>query len=266
MFLNKMNSIKTMFAEKKRIIVAFSGGVDSSVLASLAYEVLNKEALAITVNMQSLPFNEIDKTKKISKEIGIKHKIINFDEFKLQEFISNSPKRCYYCKQHILKILEKELITGNYNAIMEGTNISEMEGERPGMQAINEMKSIVISPFIQFNISKKEIRKMAKYLNLSVIDKSSSPCLATRIPYGQKITKVDIEKIKMAELYINSLGLSQVRVRYHKNIARIEVLTKSFDHILANREEIISHFKNLGFQYITLDLDGFRTGSLDEIL
>lgn len=261
-----MKQIKEMFADKKKVLVAFSGGVDSSVLAALVYELLKCNSLSITINMQSTPSGEIDLAEKIAREIGIKHKVIDFNELKVPEFVNNTPNRCYYCKQHILEILKKEAVVGNYDAIVEGTNISEVHGTRPGMKAIEEMRPLVISPFVQFKVSKEEIRQIAAYFRLSVTEKPSSPCLASRVPYGQKITPQDIGKIRIAEHYLLSLGLNQVRVRYHNNIARIEVVPEDFNGILIRREEIIRNLKDMGFQYVTLDLVGFRSGSLDEVL
>jgi uncharacterized protein len=266
MFLDKMQQIKESIFSKKSALVAFSGGVDSSVLAKLAYDALGDYVLAVTINMYSLPAQEIQKAKDVAREIGIKHRIVNFDEFKILGFVENSPQRCYHCKKSILEILLKIACKEGYSVLIEGTNITETLGNRPGMQAVLEMGEVVMSPFIQFSVTKSEIRQMAEYMGLTVADKPSSPCLASRIPYGRQITKEGISRVKFAEEYLSTLVFSQFRIRDHGDIARIEITSSDLQRILENKDEIVHQLKRLGFYYVTLDLEGFRSGSLDEVI
>ncbi|WP_321420272.1 ATP-dependent sacrificial sulfur transferase LarE [uncultured Methanomethylovorans sp.] len=264
MFLDKMQQIKEALSLKSCVLVAFSGGVDSSVLAALAHEALGNKALAITINMHSLPEGELQIAEDIAREIGIRHKVMDFDEFTVPEFVENSPKRCYYCKRSILGLLLEVAKKEGSEVVIEGTNITEMQGNRPGMQAVAEMTKRVISPFLQFSVSREEIRQMAKHMGLSVAGKPSSPCLASRIPYGKKITPEGISRVKAAEKYLFTLGFIQFRVRDHGDVARIEVKSSDFPAVIERKEDIVNEFKRLGFHYVALDMEGFRSGSLDE--
>lgn len=266
MFFDKMKQIKEALASKSSALVAFSGGVDSSTLAALAYEVLGNNALAVTINMHSLPEGELQMAENIAREIGIRHKVIDFDEFNVPEFVENSPKRCYYCKRSILELLLEAAKKEGSEVVIEGTNITEMQGNRPGMQAVAEMNERVISPFLQFSVTREEIRQMAEYMGLSVAKKPSSPCLASRIPYGKKITPEGISRVKSAEKYIFNLGFTQFRVRDHGDVARIEVKSSDFPAVIEKKEGIVNELKRLGFHYVTLDMEGFRSGSLDEVV
>lgn len=266
MFLDKMQLIKEMLSSKSSALVAFSGGVDSSTLAALAHNALGDNALAITINMHSLPAGELEMAKVIAREIGIRHKVLDFDEFTIPGFVENSSNRCYHCKRAILGVLIGVADEEGYEIVIEGTNITEIQGRRPGMQAVEEISEHVISPFLQFSVSREEIIQMAAYMGLSVARKPSSPCLASRIPYGQRITREGIERVRSAEQYLSTIGFSQFRVRYHGDIARIEVTSPDFTTVLKRRDEIVNELKRFGFHYVVLDLEGFRSGSLDEVI
>jgi uncharacterized protein len=266
MFLDKMQQIKEELASKRRVLVAFSGGVDSSVLAALAYEALGDNALAVTVNMYSLPAGELQRAKDVAREIGIKHKVVDFDEFNVPGFVENSSDRCYHCKQSVLETLYRVADEGGYEVVIEGTNITETRGHRPGMQAVEEMADRIMSPFLQFAVTKDEIRQMAEYIGLSIAFKPSSPCLASRIPYGKKITVEIIARVRSAEEYLSSMGFTQFRVRDHGDVARIEVKPSDLPAVLQRKDDIVNELKRLGFHYVALDLEGFRSGSLDEVI
>lgn len=261
-----MKLIKEALAAKNSAVVAFSGGVDSSTLAALAYEAMGDKALAVTINMHSLPAGELQRAKDVAGEIGIRHRVIDFNEFTVPGFVENSPERCYYCKKSILGLLLEMADEEGYEVVIEGTNITEMRGRRPGMQAVAEMAQQVMSPFLQFSVTREEIRQMAEHLGLSVAGKPSSPCLASRIPYGKKITYESIARVKSAEEYLSTLGISQFRVRDHEDVARIEVKPSDFPFVMQRKDEIVNELKRLGFHYVALDLEGFRSGSMDEVI
>ncbi len=266
MFLDKMQLIEESLASKSSVLVAFSGGVDSSVLAALAWGALGKNALAVTISMHSLPAGELQMAKDVASEMGIKHRIVDFDEFIVPGFVENSPNRCYHCKRSILETLFRIANEEGYEVVAEGTNVTEMQGRRPGMQAVAEMADRVMSPFLQFSVTREEIRQMAEHMGLSVARKPSSPCLASRIPYGKKITSEIIARVRSAEEYISAMGVTQLRVRDHGDVARVEVEPSDLPVVLQRKDDIVKEFKRLGYLYVTLDLEGFRSGSLDEAI
>jgi uncharacterized protein len=261
---DKMRSITEALKERGSALVAFSGGVDSSVLAALAYRVLGNHAVAVTADSPTLAPGELDCAKQVAKEIGIEHIIITYDELNEPEFAENPVDRCYYCKKGLVRELKKIAEERGINTIIEGTNLSELKGHRPGRRAVTEAG--VYNPFIEFGVAKEEVREMARKLGLSVADKPSMACLSSRIPYGQAITREALERVGKAEAYLQSLGFKVVRVRDHAGIARIEIMPDEMVRFLGMREAIASRLKRLGFLYVTLDLMGFRSGSMDEIL
>jgi uncharacterized protein len=260
----KMRSIIDSISHRGSVLIAFSGGVDSSVLAALAYRALGNCAIAVTADSPTLAPGELDCAKEVAKEIGIEHIIITYDELNEPEFAKNPADRCYYCKKGLVRELKKIAEERGINTIIEGTNLSELKGHRPGRRAVTEEG--VYNPFIEFGVAKEEVREMARELGLSVADKPSMACLSSRIPYGQMITHEALERIGKAEEYLRSLGFSVVRVRDHNGIARIEIMPDEMARFLGMRETVASRLKKLGFSYVTLDLMGFRSGSMDEIL
>ena len=266
MLSDKIEQIKEAIAKKESALVAFSGGVDSAVLAALAYKVLERRALAMTAEFISLSGHELKDAIRTAKEIGIPHRIVPFNVMAEPGFAENTPQRCYYCKKGLIRTLAEFADEEVLNVILDGTNASEIQGHRPGWQAIREAGNRVYTPFVEFGITKEEVREIAHALGLSVADRPSMTCLSTRFPYGQPITEDGIERIEKAEEYFTSLGFYQFRVRDHGNIARIEVMLSEFDRILQEHERIVTFLKKLGFNYVTLDMEGFRSGSMDEVL
>ncbi len=261
---NKTNSIINALAEKGSVLVALSGGVDSSLLAALAYKALGEKAIAVTADSQTLAPDELECAKEVAKEIGIKHFVISYDELNEPEFANNPVDRCYYCKKGLLRELKKIALEHGIKTIAEGTNVSDLKHHRPGHRAV--LEEGVYNPFVEFNVTKEEIRKMARKLGLSVADKPSMACLSSRFPYGQRITSEGLKRVGKAEDFLKKKGFKVVRVRDHASIARIEILPGEMKRFLNMREEISYEFKRLGFSYVTLDLVGFRSGSMDEIL
>ncbi|VVB85140.1 putative NH(3)-dependent NAD(+) synthetase [uncultured archaeon] len=259
---DKMHSILEALKEKGSALVAFSGGVDSSVLAALAFRALGERAIAVTADAPTLAPGELEGAKKVAKEIGIRHIVIFYDELEEPEFAKNPPDRCYYCKKGLLRELKKIARQQCINTIIEGTNFSDLKARRPGHRAVTEEG--IYNPYIEFRVTKDEIRGMAQKLGLSIADKPSMACLSSRFPYGQAITREALKRVGEAEACLRKMGFEVVRVRDHAGIARIEIMPDEMPRLLEMRDAVAVQFKKLGFIYITLDLVGFRSGSMDE--
>ncbi|HIH75565.1 MAG TPA: ATP-dependent sacrificial sulfur transferase LarE [Methanosarcina sp.] len=261
----KIEMIKKAIKARESAVIAFSGGVDSSTLAALAFEELGERALAVTIDSPLFPRQQLETAAQTACEIGIQHKILPFSLTSVPYFSANTINRCYFCKKALLETLLEFAEKAGYNAVLEGTNASEIKGEnRPGYRAIEEAGERIYSPFVEFNVTKNEIREIAANLSLSAASRPSAACLATRIAYGQPITPEALEKIEKAEDYLLTLGFTQFRVRVHSNLARIEVTERESEEALRQKDKIARYLKSLGFDYITLDLEGFRSGSMDE--
>lgn len=244
-------------------IVAFSGGVDSSLLLKLVCEAAGKPEGIYAVTMQTRlhPVCEIEHAKKVAEEIGASHLVIPVDELEEAGIRQNPPDRCYLCKKHLFKkMLQKTEELGIRN-ILEGTNEDDLHVYRPGLKAIRELG--VISPLAEAGFTKEEVRRLAEEYGLSVSDRPATPCLATRFPYGAALSYEEIQKVEQGEAYLKGFGLYNVRLRIHGDIARIEVDAREFPVLLQYRSHIINYIKHLGYPYITLDLEGFRSGSMD---
>ncbi|WP_229389538.1 ATP-dependent sacrificial sulfur transferase LarE [Methanosarcina sp. DH2] len=265
MDIAKVEMIREAIRARESAIIAFSGGVDSTTLAALAFEELGKKALAVTIDSPLFPRQQLETASQTACEIGIQHKILPFSLNSVPYFSANTINRCYFCKKALLETLVELADKAGYNVVLEGTNASEIKGEnRPGYRAIEEAGEKIFSPFVKFNVTKEEIREIASNRSLSAAGRPSAACLATRIAYGQPITTEALEKIEKAEEYLLYLGFTQFRVRMHSNLARIEVAGEEFEDALRKKEKISRHLKSLGFDYVTLDLEGFRSGSMDE--
>lgn len=262
----KLELLKKGISEKGSAVIAFSGGVDSSVLASIAFDVLKEKAVAVTIKNQSLPQRELECAKKVASEIGLEQKIVYLNELEVPLISANSPERCYYCKKEIIGVLSSVKDELGFNVIIEGSNASDSSSYRPGKRAIEEAGEIVYSPFLEFDVTKDEIRAIAKELGLSVAAKSPAPCLASRFPYGDILTEENLRRVEKAENFLFNRGFEGFRVRDHKGIARIELQKEDMAMLLEIRVDVVSYFKELGFTYVTLDLEGFRSGSMDEVL
>ncbi len=265
MATEKIGLIKEAIKARESTVIAFSGGVDSTTLAALAFGALGDKALAVTIDSPLFPRKQLETAVQAACEIGIQHKILPFSQLSLPYFSANTLNRCYFCKKALLETLLDFTEKMGYEVILEGTNSSEIHGEnRPGYRAVQEAGEKVFSPFVEFDVTKEEIREIASELFLSAASRPSAACLATRIPYGQPITLETLQKLEKAEEFLFSLGFTQFRVRMHENLARIEVIQEEFEDALRKREKISRHLKSLGFDYVTLDLEGFRSGSMDE--
>jgi len=262
---HKLDCLKRKICGYKSCVVAFSGGQDSAFLLKVCSQVLPKEnILAVTAVSATYPKDELPKAKILAKEIGVKLRVIKTAELDNQRFTANSVQRCYFCKKELFSRLIAIARESKFNFVLDASNLSDRLDYRPGNIAKRELK--VKSPLLEVGFSKKDIRKTSKELGLSSWDKPSLACLASRIPYGIKITAGLLRRIDQAEAYLINLGLRQVRLRHYNGLCRIEVEKEDIISLLRNRQAIVGKLKDLGYKYITLDLEGYRTGSLNEVI
>jgi len=262
--LNKFTRLIETIREMQSVIVAYSGGVDSTLVLKAASMADLQSILAVTGDSQSLPRDELLFAKQMASYLNVPHRIIKTEELEDENFSGNPPDRCYYCKKELFGKLKEIAFKENFSYILDGTNADDIKDFRPGRRAGAEMG--VRSPLLEVGLGKREIREISLELGLPTYDKPQTPCLASRFPYGQRITAKELEKVEKAERFLKNLGLKELRVRNHGEIARIEIMPEEI--LIFKDEEIrtetLRFLKSLGFKYITLDLQGFRSGSLNE--
>ena len=262
----KQDKLKQCLRELGSVAVAFSSGVDSTFLLKTAHDLLGSRTLAVTIQSSLFPKRELDETVQFTREKGIEHVIVELDELSITGFSQNPANRCYLCKTEIFSKIRRIAEERGILHIAEGSNADDSNDYRPGLQAIVELG--ILSPLREAGLTKQEIRQLSHKLGLPTWNKQSLACLASRIPYGEEITKECLAMIDVAEQHLWDVGFRQVRVRFHGNLARIETDEEGL-HRLSDkslREEIYRRFKEIGFTYVSVDLLGYRTGSMNETL
>lgn len=262
----KLAQLKALLKKLGSVVVAFSGGVDSTFLLKVAQEVLRDKVLAVTIDSNSFAKKELREANVFCEQQGIVQEVCKFNELDVEGFCQNPPNRCYICKkalfQNLLEIAEERKIA----FVVEGSNIDDEGDYRPGMQAVKELG--ICSPLREVGLTKQEIRQLSRNYGLAVWNKPSSACLSSRFAYGEQITREKLKMVEQAEQFLQDLGFTQVRVRVHGSLARIEVLSEEIPQLMLqdNRKRIAEKLKEYGFSYVTMDLCGYRIGSMNESL
>lgn len=261
----KLEKLKKIISVYGSCLVAFSGGVDSTFLLKIASLVLPRnKLLAVTAKSPTFPKEELQAVKGLAKRLGVRHKIIRTQEFKNKRFVSNPVNRCYFCKKELFRTFNSLARKMKLNFVVDAGNLSDRSDFRAGEIAKKELK--IRSPLCEAGLTKNDIRKLSKKLGLDTWDKPSLACLASRIPYGVRLSKPLLNRINKAELILRNLGFKQVRLRHYNGLCRIEVSKNDISRLIKKRSQVADRLKGLGYNYITVDLEGYRTGSLNEVI
>ncbi|HZG40005.1 MAG TPA: ATP-dependent sacrificial sulfur transferase LarE [Nodosilinea sp.] len=266
MVSQKLDQLKTLFAAMDRALIAYSGGIDSTLVAKVAYDVLGDRALAVTANSPSLMPADLEEAQVQAAAIGIAHEIVVTHELDNPNYAANPVNRCYFCKSELHDTLKPLALERGYPYVVDGVNADDLGDYRPGIQAAKERGAR--SPLAEVGITKFEVREISRALGLPWWDKPAQPCLSSRFPYGEAITLEKLRRVGQAELYLRHLGLRQLRVRSQEDTARIEIPVENIKDFVAatDLKALVKALQDYGFTYVTLDLEGFRSGKLNQDL
>ena len=264
--MDQLTQLQTLFAKMERALIAYSGGIDSTLVAKVAYDVLGEKALAVTAVSPSLLPEELDDAQTQAETIGIPHELVETHEMDNPNYTSNPVDRCYFCKSELHDTLKPLAIARGYPYVVDGVNADDLQDYRPGIQAAKERGAR--SPLAEVGVTKQNVREITKYLQLSWWDKPSQPCLSSRFPYGEAITVAKLQRVGRAEIYLRQQGWKNLRVRSVGDTARIELPPDQIKHfvIATDLAQLTAKFQALGFMFVTLDLEGYQSGKLNRVL
>lgn len=262
----KLRGLRAYMRGLDSAVVAFSGGADSTLVAKIAHDELKGKAIAVTISSPLYPASELKQAKVVAGKLGIGHLVVEVDPLADRCFVNNPLDRCYHCKLDDFEHIRKMAKSRGLREILDGSNADDQDDYRPGLRAKAEMK--VKSPLMELGLTKKDVRAISKYLRLPTAYKSASPCLASRIPYGEPVTREKLKMIEEAEEFLRAKGFEDVRVRMHGNMARVEVSPRDIPRLASagTRTAVSKRLRALGFTYVALDLEGYRSGSLNEVI
>ena len=266
MLLQKLEQLTTLFSEMENALIAYSGGIDSTLVAKIAVDVLGDRAIAVTAESPSLLPEDLEDARIQAAAIGIAHKIVQTHEMDNPNYSSNPVNRCYFCKSELHDTLKPMAVQWGYPYVVDGVNADDLHDYRPGIQAAKERGAR--SPLAEVGVTKAEVRELSKHLGLPWWDKPAQPCLSSRFPYGEEITIAKLQRVGRSEVHLRKLGWQNLRVRSEGDTARIEVLPEQVKEFVIQTDlpELVSALQSYGFLYVTLDLEGYRSGKLNQVL
>ena len=259
----KLDRLKNLFVEMEKALIAYSGGIDSTLVVKVAYDVLGDRALAVTAVSPSLLPEELEAAKLQARAIGIKHELVETQEMDNPQYTSNPINRCYFCKSELHDTLKPLALQQGYSYVIDGVNGDDLQDYRPGIQAAKERGAR--SPLAELGITKLEVREISRLLGLPWWNKPAQPCLSSRFPYGEEITVEKLHRVGRAEIYLRELGYKNLRVRSQQDTAKIEIPSEAIKDFVVNTDlpELVKVFQKLGFVFVTLDLEGYRSGKMN---